>query len=155
MSTLFTVSYPELVAAEREKLNATWSVFNPQRYWDGLFRVPVVSAAVDRKLQTVRETYQALYDEAHSSRAELLEIFAACADSQRAWLLLEDYFEKLKLSMKDFAGADWWPRMLKVPLVPLTMPLMVALFAVSGAATPSIAPLPKRDGSFAIFFSTM
>jgi len=39
-----------------------------------LFRVPVVSAAVDRKLQTVRETYQALYDEAHSSRAELLEI---------------------------------------------------------------------------------
>lgn len=32
---------PELVAAEREKLNATWSVFNPQRYWDGLFRVPV------------------------------------------------------------------------------------------------------------------
>ncbi|TCZ64012.1 hypothetical protein [Roseicella aquatilis] len=39
-----------------------------------LFRVPVVSAGVDRKLQTVRETYQALYDEAHSSRAELLEI---------------------------------------------------------------------------------
>ncbi|MFC7476399.1 hypothetical protein ACFQS7_18680 [Dankookia sp. GCM10030260] len=39
-----------------------------------LFRVPVVGAAVDRKLQTLRETYQALYDEAHSSRAELLEI---------------------------------------------------------------------------------
>jgi murein DD-endopeptidase MepM/ murein hydrolase activator NlpD len=32
---------PALVAAEREKLNATWSVFNPQRYWNGLFRVPV------------------------------------------------------------------------------------------------------------------
>jgi murein DD-endopeptidase MepM/ murein hydrolase activator NlpD len=32
---------PELLAAEREKLNATWSVFNPQRYWNGLFRVPV------------------------------------------------------------------------------------------------------------------
>ena len=32
---------PELIAAEREKLNATWSVFNPQRYWNGLFRVPV------------------------------------------------------------------------------------------------------------------
>ena len=30
-----------------------------------------------------------------------------------------------------------------------------ALFADSGPATPSIAPLPKRDGSFAIFFSTM
>lgn len=39
-----------------------------------LLRVPVVSAAVDRKLQTVRETYQALYDEASSTRAELLEI---------------------------------------------------------------------------------
>jgi murein DD-endopeptidase MepM/ murein hydrolase activator NlpD len=32
---------PELLAAEREKLNATWSVFNPQRQWNGLFRVPV------------------------------------------------------------------------------------------------------------------
>lgn len=32
---------PALIAAEREKLNATWSVFNPQRYWSGLFRVPV------------------------------------------------------------------------------------------------------------------
>ncbi|MBK1661900.1 hypothetical protein E2C05_20815 [Paracraurococcus ruber] len=39
-----------------------------------LLRVPLVSQAVDRKLQTVRETYQALYDEAHSGRAELLEI---------------------------------------------------------------------------------
>ncbi len=32
---------PDLVAAERAKLNATWSVFNPTRYWTGLFRVPV------------------------------------------------------------------------------------------------------------------
>jgi murein DD-endopeptidase MepM/ murein hydrolase activator NlpD len=32
---------PALVAAEREKLEATWSVFNQERYWDGLFRVPV------------------------------------------------------------------------------------------------------------------
>ena len=30
-----------------------------------------------------------------------------------------------------------------------------ALLADSGPATPSIAPLPKRDGSRAIFFSTM
>ena len=30
-----------------------------------------------------------------------------------------------------------------------------ALFADSGPATPSIAPLPKRDGSLASFFSTM
>ena len=30
-----------------------------------------------------------------------------------------------------------------------------ALLALSGPATPSIAPLPNRDGSFAIFFSTV
>ena len=30
-----------------------------------------------------------------------------------------------------------------------------ALFAASGAATPSIAPLPKRCGSRASFFSSM
>jgi len=40
-----------------------------------LFRVPTVSAAVDRKLSIIRDTYAALYDEAHSSRSELLEIF--------------------------------------------------------------------------------
>ena len=32
---------PELVAAEREKLDVTWRVFTPTRYWNGLFRVPV------------------------------------------------------------------------------------------------------------------
>jgi murein DD-endopeptidase MepM/ murein hydrolase activator NlpD len=32
---------PALVAAEREKLNVTWSIFTPARYWNGLFRVPV------------------------------------------------------------------------------------------------------------------
>lgn len=46
-----------------------------------------------------------------AEREELLKIFAACADSQRAWLLLEDYFEKLSLSRRDFAGQEWWPRM--------------------------------------------
>ncbi len=45
-------------------------------------------------------------------RQELLQTFASCADSQRAWLLLEDYFEKLSLSRKDFPSADWWPRLL-------------------------------------------
>jgi murein DD-endopeptidase MepM/ murein hydrolase activator NlpD len=32
---------PALVNAELQKLNDTWTVFNPQRYWNGLFRVPV------------------------------------------------------------------------------------------------------------------
>jgi hypothetical protein len=39
-----------------------------------LFRVSTVSAAVDRKLAIIRDTYSALYDEASSSRSELLEI---------------------------------------------------------------------------------
>jgi len=39
-----------------------------------LFRVSTVSAAVDRKLAIIRDTYSALYDEAQSSRAELLEV---------------------------------------------------------------------------------
>ncbi len=47
-----------------------------------------------------------------NEREELLKTFAICADSQRAWLLLEDYFEKLSLSRKDFPAADWWPRLL-------------------------------------------
>ena len=47
-----------------------------------------------------------------AERTELLKLFAACADSQRAWLLLEDYFDKLALSRKDFSSVEWWPRML-------------------------------------------
>ncbi len=47
-----------------------------------------------------------------AERQELLNQFAACLDSQRSWLLLEDYFEKLSLSRRDFANGDWWPRLL-------------------------------------------
>ncbi len=39
-----------------------------------LFRVPNVSAAVDRKLAIIRETYRALHSEAQSGRAEVLEV---------------------------------------------------------------------------------
>src|SRR6266478_467987 len=67
------------------------------------------------------KTYGALADlrreladskERVAEREELLNTFAICADSQRAWLLLEDYFEKLSLSRKDFPTTDWWPRLL-------------------------------------------
>jgi hypothetical protein len=47
-----------------------------------------------------------------NEREDLLRTFASCSDSQRAWLLLEDYFEKLSLSRKDFPSPDWWPRLL-------------------------------------------
>jgi len=38
-----------------------------------LFRVALVNAAVDRKLSIIRDTYTALYDEASSGRAALME----------------------------------------------------------------------------------
>jgi superfamily II DNA or RNA helicase len=47
-----------------------------------------------------------------TERDDMLKSFATCPDSQRAWLLLEDYFEKLSLSRKDFPATDWWPKML-------------------------------------------
>jgi superfamily II DNA or RNA helicase len=47
-----------------------------------------------------------------NEREEILRSFAPCPDSQRAWLLLEDYFEKLLLSRKDFPDTNWWPRLL-------------------------------------------
>jgi len=50
--------------------------------------------------------------DAVAERKELLKTFSRCKDSQRAWLLIEDYFEKLSLSRKDFAGSDWWPKLL-------------------------------------------
>jgi hypothetical protein len=46
-----------------------------------------------------------------AEREEILRSFSTCGDPQRAWLLLEDYFEKLSLSRKDFAGQEWWPRL--------------------------------------------
>jgi len=39
-----------------------------------LFRVKLVSAAVDRKLAIIRDTYQALYDESASARAGFMEM---------------------------------------------------------------------------------
>src|SRR5205809_2170818 len=67
------------------------------------------------------KTYGALADlrreladskSAVAEREDLLRSFSTCGDSQRAWLLLEDYFEKLALSRKDFTAQDWWPRVL-------------------------------------------
>src|ERR1019366_7220843 len=75
----------------------------------------------DAQNTVLSKTYGALADlrreladskTAVAGREELLRSFAACGDSQRAWLLLEDYFEKLSLSRKDFPGTDWWPHLL-------------------------------------------
>lgn len=47
-----------------------------------------------------------------AERTDLLRLFADCTDSQRAWLLFEDYLEKLSLARRDFPGTEWWPRLL-------------------------------------------
>ena len=47
-----------------------------------------------------------------AERGDILKNFAACPDSQRSWLLLEDYFDKLSLSRRDFPDTNWWPRLL-------------------------------------------
>jgi len=47
-------------------------------------------------------------------REDILKSFATCPDSQRSWLLLEDYFEKLSLSRRDFPATDWWTKLLAV-----------------------------------------
>ena len=75
----------------------------------------------DAHHSVLAKTYGALADlrrelsdskAAVAERTEILKIFADCSDSQRAWLLLEDYFEKLSLSRKDFSNNDWWPRLM-------------------------------------------
>lgn len=48
-----------------------------------------------------------------AERRELLQQFASCVDAQRAWLLLEDYFERLHLSRRDFPGDNWWNHLLQ------------------------------------------
>ena len=67
------------------------------------------------------KTYGALADlrrelseskEAIAERGHILKMFSECGDRQRAWLLLEDYFEKLSISRKDFNAQDWWDRVM-------------------------------------------
>ncbi len=66
----------ELTEKVDNALQVTEDVYLARIYAAALnvFRVRTVSAAVDRKLAIVRDTYTALYDEASGSRAELMEI---------------------------------------------------------------------------------
>ncbi len=68
------------------------------------------ASALDDAYGMLAELRRGLSDtrEAKDERGDLLQLFASCKDSQRAWLLLEDYFNKLKLSRKDFPGDEWW-----------------------------------------------
>ena len=66
----------ELTERVDNSLQVTEDVYLARVYGAALelFRVPRLSAAVDRKLAIIRDTYTALYDEASSRRAELLEL---------------------------------------------------------------------------------
>jgi len=66
----------ELTEKADNVLQVTEDVYLARIYMAALelFRVRFVSAAVDRKLSIVRDTYTALYDEASGARGELLEI---------------------------------------------------------------------------------
>jgi SNF2 family DNA or RNA helicase len=75
----------------------------------------------DAHHKVLSQTYGAFADlrrelsdskETVGGREEMLKTFATCPDSQRAWLALEDYFEKLSLSRRDFPDTNWWPRLL-------------------------------------------
>lgn len=45
-----------------------------------------------------------------AEREAVLKILATCADPQRAYLLFDDYIEKLALRRSDFGHHDWWAR---------------------------------------------
>ncbi len=66
----------ELTEKADNVLQVTEDVYLARVYMSALelFRVPTVSAAVDRKLSIVRDTYAALYAEASDARGEMLEI---------------------------------------------------------------------------------
>jgi hypothetical protein len=66
----------ELTEKVDNALQVTEDVYLARIYAAALeqFRVATVSAAVDKKLSIIRDTYTALYDEASSSRSGLLEI---------------------------------------------------------------------------------
>lgn len=65
----------ELTEKVDNALQVTEDVYLARVYASALdlFRVRTVSAAVNRKLAIIRDTYAALYDEANSSRAGLME----------------------------------------------------------------------------------
>jgi len=84
-------------------------------------RYSASTARYDAHHTVLQDTYGSLADLRRSlsdskddidERGRILNQFSVCADPQRAWLLLEDYFEKLKLSRKDFPGDDWWDRLM-------------------------------------------
>jgi hypothetical protein len=116
---------------------------------DGSVLRSAAAGRYDAHHTVLAKTYGALADlrreladskAAVAERTEILNLFANCTDSQRAWLLLEDYFEKLSLARKDFPGQDWWPRLLQAR-GKQRLEATALLFLQSGRALPTeLAP---------------
>jgi hypothetical protein len=86
-----------------------------------VIRSSAAAARYDAHHNVLGRAYGALADlrreladskSAVAERGVILGQFATCGDPQRAWLLLEDYFEKLSLSRRDFPGDDWWTKLM-------------------------------------------
>ena len=45
-----------------------------------------------------------------AEREAVLKLLGSCKDPQRAYLLFDDYLEKLNLRRNDFGATEWWPR---------------------------------------------
>src|SRR5580692_8287919 len=91
------------------------------RNGNGSSRTGVGASKYDAHHKVLSQTYGAFADlrrelsdskNTVSEREDILKLFSTCPDSQRAWLALEDYFEKLSLSRRDFPATDWWPKLL-------------------------------------------
>ena len=80
-----------------------------------------------------------------AQRDEILRNFSVCTDPQRSWLLLEDYFEKLSLSRRDFPDTDWWPQLLAVH-GKMRLELLAFLFLKARRSPPTeLAPHANTD----------
>ncbi len=74
--TTLVAEVTELTEKVDNALQVTEDVYLARIYASALdlFRVRLVSAAVERKLSIIRDTYAALYDEASGARSEALEV---------------------------------------------------------------------------------
>jgi superfamily II DNA or RNA helicase len=80
-----------------------------------------------------------------SEREDMLKVFATCPDSQRAWLALEDYFEKLSLSRRDFPATDWWPKMLVTQGRPRLEELAFLFLRAKRSVPPELQPYASLE----------
>jgi len=94
-------------------------------------------ADLRRELSDSRETV--------TEREDILRSFAVCPDSQRSWLLLEDYFEKLSLSRRDFPDTNWWPRLLNAQGKPRLEELAFLFLRAKRSVPPELQPHASLD----------